>query len=108
MFFLEDYHNWIKIADAALPRNIIGYLIQICLEPFRAEPFTLLPYNNPKELRRCGQEDGAKGFIVESLPEREGPRPEISKWVAPSRQVSQFAGEAMHMVCLVLSDESLS
>ena len=95
MTLLSDYQAWLQIADAALPRNILGYIIQFCLSPFRADPFTLLPYSNLAELSKC---NGSTPFLTRSLPERQGPRPQISKWVAPSRQVSQFSKDEMHEV----------
>ena len=93
------------MADTALPRNIIGYLIQICLSPLKVDPFTLLPYDHPKEIARCGRDVGTKSFLPGKLPEREGPRPEISKFIAPNRQVSQSCSDDMHKVC---SRDSLS
>jgi hypothetical protein len=76
-----DRDAWLKVADTALPRNIIGYLIQICLSPLNANPFTLLPYNDPKEVAKCERGIGTKSFLLGKLPEREGPRPEISKFL---------------------------
>jgi hypothetical protein len=94
-----DYYAWLKVADTALPRNTISYLIQICLSPLKAEPFTLLPYDDPKEIAKCGRDIGTKSFLPGKLPEREGPRPEISKFIAPNRQVSQLPSDNMHKVC---------
>ena len=98
MAFFENYHSWLKVADTALPRNMIGYLTQLCLGPLRADPFTLLPYDNPDEIAKCGHEVGTS-FLHEELPEREGPRPEVSAWIAPHRQITQLTGDDMHKVC---------
>jgi hypothetical protein len=95
--FLSNYRDWLKVADTALPQNIFGYLLQYSLGPFRADPFTILPYDDPKEIARCGSH-GAKSFLPEKLPEREGPRPEMIKFMAPNRQVSQLTGDDMHQV----------
>src|SRR6266536_1408926 len=94
--FSQNYHEWLAVADAALPRNIIGYLVQLSLSPFRADPFTVLPYDNPKEIAKCGPDIGKRSFLPIKLPEREGLRPEILKFVAPNRQVDQFTGDDMH------------
>jgi hypothetical protein len=94
-----DYYAWLKVADTALPRNIIGYLIQVCLSPLKTDPFTLLPYDDPKEIAKCGRDIETKSFLPEKLPEREGPRPEISEFIAPNRQVSQLSSDDMHKVC---------
>jgi hypothetical protein len=99
---LEDYHAWLKIADAALPRNFIGYLLQLSLGPLKTDPFTITPYDDPKEIAKCGPEIGRKGFLPNDLPEREGPRPQMAKWMAPHRQISQLIGDDMHKVSIVL------
>jgi hypothetical protein len=95
--FFSDYRDWLKVADTALPQNIFGYLLQRSLGPFRADPFTTLPYDNPKEIAKCGK-NGTKSFLPEKLPERKGPRPEIIKFMAPHRQTSQLTGDDMHQV----------
>lgn len=93
----DDYHAWRKVADTALPQNILGYIIQFCLSPLRADPFTLTPYDQPKELAKCGKDNGRRAFLPD-IPEREGPCPEMLKWMAPHRQSSQFANADMHKV----------
>ncbi|TVY78225.1 hypothetical protein LSUE1_G005607 [Lachnellula suecica] len=90
---LADYHAWLKIADAALPRNFLGYLIQLCLRPLRTDPFATAPYSFPSEIAKCGH---SPPFLSNTLPEREGPRPQMVKWMAPHRQISQLTGEEMH------------
>jgi len=95
--FSAEYRAWRKISDTALPQNFLGYIISICLEHFRTDPFTINPYDNPKEIAKCGS-DGAKSFLSGELPVRDGPRPSICKWVAPSRQVSQLANDDIHKV----------
>lgn len=95
--FLSNYRDWLKVADTALPQNLFGYLLQYSLGPFRADPFTILPYDDPQEIARCGS-NGAKSFLPEKLPEREGPRPEMIQFMAPNRQVSQLTGDDMHQV----------
>jgi hypothetical protein len=92
----EDYHAWLKVADTALPQNIIGYIVQLCLSPLRSKPFDTAPYDNPKEIAKCG-EVGTKSFLSGKLPQR-GDRPEILKWMAPNRQTSQLTGDDMHTV----------
>lgn len=94
---LEDYHEWLKVADTALPQNLLGYLIQACLSPLRARPFSTSPYDNAREVTKCGKY-GMQSFLSNSLPERQGGRPEILRWMAPHRQTSQFAGDEMHRV----------
>ncbi len=101
MGFLENYQEWLKVADTALPRNIIGYLTQLCLGPLRSDPFTLLPYDHPKEIAKCGHEVGTS-FLPGELPEREGLRPEISRWMAPHRQITQLSGDDMHKVSALI------
>lgn len=96
MGLLDNYHEWLLVADTALPQNLIGYLIQVCLGPLRADPFTLLPYDHPKEIAKCGQ--AGTSFLSTELPERDGPRPEITRWMAPHRQVSQLGDDEMHEV----------
>ena len=95
--FFSNYRDWLKVADTALPQNIFGYLLQHSLGPFRAEPFTILPYDDPKEIAKCGK-NGTQSFLQGNLPEREGPRPEIIKFMAPHRQISQLTGDDMHQV----------
>jgi len=104
MFFWTEYQAWLKVADTALPRNLFGYLLVYCLEPFRCEPFSIVGYDNPKEIVKCG-EVGRKSFLKMELPEREGPRPEINKFIAPHRQVSQTTGADMHKSLLQMVDE---
>jgi hypothetical protein len=99
--FSSNYHAWLEVADTALPRNIIGYLVQLCLSPFRSDPYALAPYDNSKEIAKCGSGPNAIGkrsFLPKNMPEREGSRPEILKWMAPNRQSSQFTDEEMHKV----------
>jgi len=95
----SDYHEWLKVADTALPHNIFGYLLQLCLSPLRADPFLTAPYDDPKEIAKCG----SKSFLPDKLPERDGPRPEMLKWMAPHRQASQLTGEDMHKVGSICS-----
>jgi hypothetical protein len=95
----SSYHAWLKVADAALPRNLIGYIIQICLGVLRTDPFILEPYDEPGEIAKCGKL-GKKSFLPQPLPEREGPRPEIGKWMAPHRQISQLTDADTHKVCV--------
>lgn len=92
----EDYQAWLKVADTALPQNIIGYIVQLCLSPLRSQPFDTAPYDDPKEIAKCG-EVGTKSFLPGKLPER-GDRPEILEWIAPNRQTSQLTGDDMHQV----------
>lgn len=98
MGFWENYQEWLKVADTALPRNIFGYILVVCLQPLRADPFTTKPYDDRKEVAKCGRDIGKRNFLKEKLPEREGPRPEMLKFMAPNRQVSQKTGEEMHNV----------
>jgi len=95
--FSSNYREWLKVADTALPQNILGYLTQYSLGPFRSDPFTTLPYDDPKEIAKCGK-NGKKSFLPEKLPEREGPRPEMIQFMAPNRQISQLTGDDMHQV----------
>ncbi len=97
MGFLSNYYDWLKVADTALPRNIIGYLIQVCLSPLRSDPFTILPYDHPKEIAKSGHDVGTS-FLPGPLIERDGPRPKTSRWMAPHRQVTQLTGDDMHKV----------
>jgi len=98
---LANYRSWLKVADTALPQNIFGYLLQLSLGPLRSDPFTLLPYDEPREIAKCGRHVGTRSFLPENLPERGGSRPEVSKWMAPNRQVSQLTGDDMHEVGLL-------
>ena len=98
--FWNNYKEWLKVADTALPRNIFGYLLVVCLGPLRADPFVIKPYDDPKEIAKCGPDVGKRSFLKDKLPEREGPRPTILKFMAPNRQTSQKTGEEMHKVCL--------
>jgi len=97
--FLTNYREWLKVADTALPRNIFGYLLVLCLEPLRADPFTIKPYDDPKEIGKCGRDVGKKGFLNEKLPEREGPRPQILKFMAPNRQTTQSTSLFSNFTC---------
>jgi hypothetical protein len=97
--FFSNYRDWLKVADTALPQNIFGYLLQHSLGPFRADPFAILPYDDPKEIAKCGS-NGTKSFLPEKLPKREGPRPEMIKFMAPNRQISQLTEDNMHQVIL--------
>ncbi|PMD35294.1 hypothetical protein L207DRAFT_587605 [Hyaloscypha variabilis F] len=97
--FSSHYRDWLKVADTALPQNIFGYLTQASLAPFRADPFTIVPYDDPKEIAKCGK-IGEKSFLPGKLPEREGPRPDMITFMAPNRQVSQLTGDDMHQLLL--------
>ncbi|KAH8601250.1 hypothetical protein B0O99DRAFT_502137 [Bisporella sp. PMI_857] len=90
----DDYHAWLKVADTALPQNIFGYVLQLCLSPLRSKPFDIAPYDDPKEIAKGGAA-GKRSFLPEKLPDR-GPRPEMLKWMAPNRQASQLTGDDMH------------
>ncbi|KAG0651235.1 hypothetical protein D0Z07_1882 [Hyphodiscus hymeniophilus] len=96
MLFWTNYKNWLKIADTSLPRNIFGYVLVVCLKLLKSDSFTLKPYDDPKEIAKCGIDIGKRSFLKEKLPERNGPRPSILKFIAPNRQTSQKADEAMH------------
>ena len=96
--YSSDYQAWLKVADTALPRNIFGYLLQVCLSPLRSDPFATVPFDDPKEIAKCGPDVGSKSFLPGSLPEREGRRPEMCKFMAPHRQVTQLTGDDMHKV----------
>ena len=100
--FLSNYRDWLKVADTALPQNIFGYLTQSSLAPFRSDPFTTIPYDDLKEIAKCGK-NGKKSFLPEKLPEREGPRPEMIPYMAPNRQLSQLTGDDMHQVLILYS-----
>jgi hypothetical protein len=95
---LADYHAWLQIADTSIPRNIFGYLLQLCLTPLRTDPFITTPYDSPTEIAKCGRDIGKRSFLPDALPEREGPRPKICKYIAPNRQISQRTGGEMHKV----------
>jgi len=97
----DDYRAWLKVADTALPQNVFGYLLQIFLSPLRAKPFDTTSYDNPKEQAKGG-EAGKKSFLSDALTERDGPRPEMLKFMAPHRQSSQLTGEDMHQVRMKL------
>lgn len=105
MLFWTNYQEWLKVADTALPRNLFGYLLVVCLGPLRADPFTVKPYDDPKEIAKCGRDVGKRSFLKEKLPEREGPRPSILKFMAPNRQTSQTTGEEMHKLLAKAIDE---
>jgi len=102
--FLRNYRAWLEVADTALPRNILGYLLQSSLRPFKADPFTILPYDDLKEIAKCG-DIGRKSFLPGKLPERKGPRPELIKFMAPHRQGSQLTGDDMHQLLSTAIDE---
>jgi len=93
----DDYQAWLKVADTALPQNIFGYLLQLCLSPLRSKPFDVTSYDDPKEQAKGGKA-GKKNFLPDNLQEREGPRPEMLKFMAPNRQSSQLTGDDMHKV----------
>jgi len=97
----DDYREWLKVADTALPQNIFGYILQLCLSPLRAKPFDTTSYDDPKEQAKGG-DAGQKSFLPDKLPEREGSRPEMLKFMAPHRQSSQLTGEDMHKVYINL------
>jgi hypothetical protein len=101
-----NYYAWLKVPDAALPRNIVGYIIQLCLGPLRAVPFTLLSYDEPEEIVKCGEHVGTRSFVPQDLPERKGPRPEVGKWMASHRQVSQLTNDDMHKICVLKYETS--
>jgi len=102
--FLSNYRDWLKVADTALPRNIFGYLLQSSLRVFQADPFTILPYDDPKEIAKCG-DIGTQSFLPGKLPEREGPRPEMIKFMAPHRQVTQLTGDDMRQLLSAAIEE---
>ncbi|KAG9240657.1 hypothetical protein BJ878DRAFT_525010 [Calycina marina] len=92
---LADYHAWLKVADTALPKNIFGYILQLCLSPLRSKPFDITSYDKPKEIAKCG-DSGKLSFLPATFPERAGPRPTILKYMAPNRQTSQLTDDGMH------------
>ncbi|CAD6449245.1 74c60d2a-5953-40eb-8f19-ae6c13e4201a [Sclerotinia trifoliorum] len=94
--FRADYHGWLEFKENALPSNIFGYLlVQYFLRYFKCEPFDTVCYDDPKEIAKCGTL-GQRSFLKEPLQMRDGPRPEMAKWVVPHRQVDKFGGRDMH------------
>ena len=96
--FRADYHGWLDFKESALPSNIFGYLlVQYFLRYFKCEPFDTACYDDTKEIAKC-RALGLRKFLKEPLPVRDGPRPELGKWVVPHRQINQFGGKEMHQV----------
>ncbi|KAF4627083.1 hypothetical protein G7Y89_g11071 [Cudoniella acicularis] len=69
--------------------NYVSALSGLTLSP-------ILPYDDPKEIVKCGKDIGRKSFLPSTLSKREGERLTLAKWMAPHRQVSQLTGEDMH------------
>lgn len=88
--FPADYYGWLEFKENALPGNIFGYLlVQYFLRYFKCEPFDTTCYDNPKEIVKCGAL-GRQSFLEEPLPMREGPRPEMGKWVPQPFQTTKL------------------
>ncbi|KAF8864700.1 hypothetical protein BDZ45DRAFT_490107 [Acephala macrosclerotiorum] len=104
MGLLTSYREWLQVADTALPQNLCGYLLQLCLSPLRSKPFAIDSYDDPKEIAKCGKHIGKRNFLPK-LPEREGERPEMLKWMAPHRQATQRTDDDMHQLLAQAIDE---
>lgn len=95
----RDYRGYLALGPGGLPHNIIGWLGQMLLKPLRKEPFGTSCYDETAS-GKAGP-NGHVAFLVEKdVPVREGPRPAIGNWTAPSRQLSDFADEPTIEVCI--------
>lgn len=99
----DDYKAWLKVADTALPRNIFGYILQLLLSPLRANPFITSPYDNPREIAKCG-DVGTKSYLRGSLLDR-GERPTILKWMAPNRCVKLYYSSPLRVIGMKIAQE---
>ncbi len=88
----SDYQKWLQLGRAGPPYNILGYLISRLLQPLKASRFDTSFTSNALILKKIGPV-GERAFLkAEDMPERKGPRPEVSKWILPQRQLDQKAG----------------
>lgn len=97
----EDYRGYIALGPGGPPHNIIGWLGQILLKPFKKEPFNTSCYDE-KAIKKAGP-NGNVAFLKEEedIPVREGPRPKIGSWTAPSRQLTDTASKGIIEVCSI-------
>ncbi|KAG5655861.1 hypothetical protein KAF25_000781 [Fusarium avenaceum] len=90
----RDYRGYLALGPGGLPHNVVGWLGQMLLKPLCKEPFGTVCYDETA-LGKAGP-NGHVAFLSEKdVPAREGPRPAIASYTAPSRQVSDFADESI-------------
>ena len=102
----HNYVNWLNVGQGGLPRNFVGWLVQLVgrlLADF--DMTSLWPYSHPRYIQKYG-ETATKSYLKRALPWREphGHRPFVGRWVAPQRQQSDLkAEESVREVCLVVA-----
>jgi hypothetical protein len=86
-----DYRAWRRLGRAGVPYNAFGWFIQLLATPLRASRYDTSCYDVPNAVARFGP-CGEKAYLSsEDVPEREGPRPTIHRWILPHRQADSQA-----------------
>lgn len=86
-YIRADYKSWHSLGQGGAPRNPLGYFMIKCLGAIYGSRdlhstgvYTSIAADNDYE---------ATSFLDGPLPARAGQRPNVSRWVAPVRQLSQ-------------------
>lgn len=94
----RDYRAWRALGDGGLPGNFEGWLRVTYLRMKKGDPLS------DRQLRKEIGTAGDHGYL-DSLPERNGPRPKIAPWPIPHRQCDQFIASGVRRNLDGLFDE---
>lgn len=86
-----DYREYIKIR----PRGVPYSAIQLCLRLITIEVFHTSCRDGARAIKEAGQNTRSAFLNQGDIPIRHSPRPEVSSWTVPSRQVTDLADEEM-------------
>ncbi|RGP65149.1 hypothetical protein FSPOR_7539 [Fusarium sporotrichioides] len=89
---VDDYRGYIALGPGGPPHNVIGWIGQILLKPFKKEPFHTSCYDE-KSFQKAGPNGNVAFLKEEDVPVREAPRPTVGSWTAPSRQLTDMASK---------------
>jgi hypothetical protein len=93
-----DYHEYLTIGAGGVPYNVVGWLMQLSLRPFKKEPLHTSCYDDPRSVAQAGPNGGVAFLSEHDVPLRNPPRPKVGSWTVPSRQMTDFAAEDIKAV----------
>jgi hypothetical protein len=86
-----DYRGWLRLGPGGVPFNAFGWFIQLLATPLRAPRYDTSCYDDSNVVARFGPAGETAYLSSEDVPEREGPRPTIHRWILPHRQADSQA-----------------